>query len=470
MATKFKTVSATGATHRIFEGQLRVCASDSKKNYKMQVMLLNDEVTLNQWRYTRVAEHAHEAEDIPLLYSVINGKVGNSHDFEIVTDKFGNQYASFIGAESEHPYGWLPSVVNGEPNARMENIDGTDWLTATAYLPSFYNKEMIDELNKNGGRMPISIETLVTKSHMEGNIEVEDEYSIVGVTILGVSTTPAVPGANIRKLALNGQTLKELKLRVASLASADSNTEPQLNNKKQEKENRKSMKFLTMDDLNGKFNGYTPVKISGRTVALISDTGRFCSYTFLENEDTVVPERIEGIAVNCVFGEGDNAITVSGDELIGVYRSQLNAAQSALEKTTKETTEKINALEAKLNKMTEAENKRRREAVKAAIRDELKANQNCGVEIADNFCDDLLTDECIGKYAEMVDANDCFVGAERARECVGARCMERIRNGFKEQARRNAEQEHFSWANVIGKAAEGESDDDVDASVRNILG
>ena len=286
---KYKTGGANDGAHRVVEGQLRVCGVDDKKNYKLKLMLLNEKPNRNNWQYTNVAEHAREAEDIPLLYSVINGQVGNSHDFQIVTDEKGNQYASFIGAESEHPYGWVPGIINGRHNAQMETIDGVDWLTATAYLPAFYNTEMIKELEKNSGQMPISIETIVTKSHMDGKIEVEDEYSILGVTILGVTTAPAVAGANIRKLALKGEQLKEIKLRVASLINADSNTEPQ--NSKTKKGEGQTMRNL--EDLKDKFTGYTVLATNGTSVALLSDKGRTCSYTFLENEDTVVPERIK---------------------------------------------------------------------------------------------------------------------------------------------------------------------------------
>ena len=75
---KYRQVNTDGSAHRIFEGQLRVCSSDDKKNYKVKLMLLNEKVNRNNWQYTRVAEHAREAEDIPLLYSIV-GKCGSIH-------------------------------------------------------------------------------------------------------------------------------------------------------------------------------------------------------------------------------------------------------------------------------------------------------------------------------------------------------------------------------------------------------
>lgn len=457
---KYRQVNTDGSAHRIFEGQLRVCSSDDKKNYKVKLMLLNEKVNRNNWQYTRVAEHAREAEDIPLLYSVVGNKIGNSHDFEVVTDEKGNQYASFIGAESEHPYGWLPSVVDGHPNARMETIDGVEWLTATAYLPSFYNTEMIKELEKNGGQMPISIETLVSKFHMDGDVEVEDEYSIVGVTILGVTTTPAVAGANIRKLALKEGQLKELKLRVASLVSADSNNEPQTQ-QNSKKGVGKSMKILNLDDIRDKFEGYTVLGCNGLSVALLSDEGRTFKYTFQENEDTVVPSRIEAVAVNSVFGEGDGAVTISAEQLIGTEKSQLNAAKAALEKEVQKNAE----LTAKLNKMEEQETARRKEAVKAAIKSRLADNKHdCGYDLPDTLCDSLMTDECIGKYAGMVDEHGAFCGEKQAMCDVDALCMDEIRKENKAKAKNNG----FKWSNIRDGADESGASKGVMSSLARI--
>ena len=457
---KYRQVNTDGSAHRIFEGQLRVCSSDDKKNYKVKLMLLNEKVNRNNWQYTRVAEHAREAEDIPLLYSVVGNKIGNSHDFEVVTDEKGNQYASFIGAESEHPYGWLPSVVDGKPNARMETIDGVEWLTATAYLPSFYNTEMIKELEKNGGQMPISIETLVSKFHMDGDVEVEDEYSIVGVTILGVTTTPAVAGANIRKLALKEGQLKELKLRVASLVSADSNNEPQTQ-QNSKKGVGKSMKILNLDDIRDKFEGCTVLNCNGLSVALLSDEGRTFTYTFQENEDTVVPSRIEACAVNAVFGEGDGAVIVSAEQLIGTVKSQLNAAKAALEKEVQKNAE----LTAKLNKMEEQETARRKEAVKEAIKSRLADNKrDCGYDLPDTLCDSLMTDECIGKYAGMVDEHGAFCGEKQAMCDVDALCMDEIRKENKAKAKNNG----FKWSNIRDGADESGASKGVMSSLARI--
>lgn len=446
--SKFKTVSFEGAAHRIFTGQLRVCGSDQQKNYKLELMLLNEKTNENKWRYTHVAEHAREAENIPLLYSVINGKVGNSHDFEVLYDEQGNRYASFIGAESEHPYGWLPDTINGQPNARMANIDGTEWLTATAYLPSFYNPEMIRELEKNGGRMPISIETLVSKNHMDGDVEVEDEYSIIGVTILGVTTKPAVVGANIRKLALAEGQLNEMKLRVASLANADSNTEPQ-NSKTKKIQKEGATKIMKVKDLQeaNVFPNFTVLSVAEKNVALLSDKGTYFLSTAEQNgNDILVGAKVE-VYPNAMFENGDVKMSVPVDSIFTTLSERCNELTEQLEQKTKECQTVMNTLA----DMQEKEKARRKEAVKTAIKGRLaQFNENRPDEekLDEHACDSLLADADADKYTNLVDADGNFCGDKVACKDVDTLCVDK-QNAIQkekaeqaEQARANAKKMH----------------------------
>ena len=66
-------------------------------------------------------------------------------------------------------------------NPHIENIGGVDWVVAEGIFPTFYNKEFLDELDSNGGKMQISIETLVTKRRVVDGVEYEEEYEVVGV-------------------------------------------------------------------------------------------------------------------------------------------------------------------------------------------------------------------------------------------------------------------------------------------------
>lgn len=199
-------------------------------------------------------------------------------------------------------------------------------------------------------------------------------------------------------------------------------------------------KVRNLDDLRQMFPNYTVLSAKGQTVALRNEKGRCCSYTFLENEDTVVPERIEEIAVNAVFGEGDDAISVSAEQLVGDVQAQLNSTKTALDKATAENAE----LTAKINAMTEAERNRRKKAVETAVRQRVKQlKETSGCDIADNFCDDLLTDEALNEYADRVDKNKAFCGDTDAVKEVNARCMELVEKE-RERIKKNSET-HFAF-------------------------
>lgn len=221
------------------------------------------------------------------------------------------------------------------------------------------------------------------------------------------------------------------------------------------------MKILNLDDIRDKFEGYTVLGCNGLSVALLSDEGRTFKYTFQENEDTVVPSRIEAVAVNSVFGEGDGAVTVSAEQLIGTEKSQLNAAKAALEKEVQKNAE----LTAKLNKMEEQETARRKEAVKAAIKSRLADNKHdCGYDLPDTLCDSLMTDECIGKYAGMVDEHGAFCGEKQAMCDVDALCMDEIRKENKAKAKNNG----FKWSNIRDGADESGASKGVMSSLARI--
>ena len=466
--SKFKTISTENPARRVFaDGLLKVNSVDENKNYKVSLMLISEGRNRNGWVYEGLASNLEQFVNIPLLYSVIDGKVANSHDFEIKKDKNGETYASFIGAESEHIAGWISDKLpNGEPNAYLANIDGKQWVCVKeAFLPAYYNKEFIDELENNGGQMSISIETLVYKNRIVGDTEYEEQWKCVGVTILGRGVAPAVAGANIRKLSAFGEELRELKLRVASYYEQNFNM-----SRKTQKQNQNSKKGVTrtmakvrkIDDLRSLFPNHTVLGAKGQSVALLNEKGRCCSYTFQENENTVVPERIEEIAVNSVFGEGENAIDISAEELVGSVQAQLNSTKTALDDKTKECAE----LTAKINAMTEAEYERRKRLVERVIRETLKDNRrDYGDDIAEDFVDDLLTDECISNYARMED-KDGFCGDNNARTEVDARCMRKLRDISK--ARQNAAQHKFAWENG-GEGEEGKPESGIANAIDNIL-
>ncbi len=425
--SKFKTVSSANPARRVFaDGLLKVNSVDENKNYKVSLMLISEGRNRNGWVYEGLANSLMQFVNIPLLYSVIDGKIANSHDFELKKDKNGETYASFIGAESEHIAGWIADKLpNGEFNAYITNIDGKEWVCIKeALLPAYYNKEFIDELEKNNGQMSVSIETLVYKNRIVGDTEYEEEWKCVGVTILGRGVAPAVAGANIRKLSAYREEVEKIKLRVASYYEHKTQiNEPQTQNKQNNNKGvvkQMAKKTLHIEDLHSKFPDYKVLGVKGQTVALLNEKGRCCSYTFGENEETIIPERVVEIAVNAVFNDGDNAVEVSVEQLVGSVQAQLNATKEALDKKTTEAAE----LTAKINAMKEAEKLRRKKVVEKAIKDRIKyLKETSGYDIDDKICDDMLTNEKLEEYA-IIEENGTFCGDTKAVDLVSARCMD----------------------------------------------
>lgn len=425
---------------RIFtDGTIKVCATDRKKNYKVRLQMLNGLKNRNGWVYENIEKHLDEFADIPVLYSVIGNKVANGHDFEVKVDpKTGKKYASFIGATSEHMAGWIVETIgNGKKNVRIENIDGVEWVVAEAIFPTFYNKEFLDEMQANGNEMKISIETLVSKSRVEDGVEYEEEYEVVGVTVLGRGVAEAVAGANIRAASVAEDGFEKLRLRAASYYestdtdNADDNDDSA--QKVNEKEQKKTMsKVFNKEDLNAKFNGYTVLDVNGATVALLSDNGRFYSYTFGDGEETVIPEKIHENSVVAVIGEGEESVSVSGEQIATPLVAKINAFSKANEALTAD----VARLNAEVATLKENEKKRRIECVRKAINTRFNEIKNTYKEVEFKDCEkELCKDEKLAEYAECEKDGE-FCGEEVACKDVDALCMDSILNAKKDNSRK----------------------------------
>lgn len=458
---KYKTINSNDKIVS-FEGQLRLLSAKDGWLQKVEVRLLNEEENRNGWIYRNLDEHRKLFARTPILCAYVGDKIADGHNFTMRKDeKEGKEVPDFTAPDAERIVGYFAN----DEDIRIEFIDGKKWIVGVGTIFTWYNRQLVEKL-KSRGSLSVSIETLINEMHYEGKTEVFTKYQILGTTILNEKVNPAVVGANIKTLQFKGD-IQEFTMRVASFDKQQlglPNNEPQTQ-QNSKKGVGKSMKILNLDDIRDKFEGYTVLGCNGLSVALLSDEGRTFTYTFQENEDTVVPSRIEAVAVNSVFGEGDGAVTVSAEQLIGTEKSQLNAAKVALEKEVQKNAE----LTAKLNKMEEQETARRKEAVKAAIKSRLADNKrDCSYDLPDTLCDSLMTDECIGKYAGMVDEHGAFCGEKQAMCDVDALCMDEIRKENKAKAEQKAKNNGFKWSNIRDGADESGASKGVMSSLARI--
>ena len=459
--SKFKTVNSTGKIVS-FQGQLRLLAEKNGWLQRVEVRLLNSDLNRNGWIYQNLDEHRHLFAKTPLLCAYVGDKVGDGHNFSMRKDeKEGKEVPDFTAPDAERIVGYFAN----DEDIRIEYIDGKKWIVGVGTIFSWYNRQLVEKL-KERGELSVSIETLIDEMHYEGKTEVFTKYQILGTTILNEKVNPAVVGANIKTLQFKGD-IQEFTMRVASF------DEQQLglpNEPQTQKQNQNSKKGVTrtmakvrkIDDLRSLFPNHTVLGVNGQSVALLNEKGRCCSYTFQENENTVVPERIEEIAVNSVFGEGENAIDISAEELVGSVQAQLNSTKTALDKATEENTK----LTEKINAMTEAEYVRRKKVVEKAIRESLNENRaQYGADIDEHYCDDMLTDERLSNYAKMED-KDGFCGENAARTEVDARCMRKLREVNK--ARQNTAKPKYAWE-LGGEGYEDKPESGINTAIDNIL-
>lgn len=433
--------------YQSFTGKMRVLSQDEPFLYRVEIFLLNSLVNRNNWQYLNLDAHLGEFVDTPVLVAYVNGgqKVGDGHNFRMKKGQNGREYASFTDATAERIVGW----IRDREDVRIENIDGTDWIVATAYVWAWYAKELTDMLDVQGAEgMEVSIETLIEDMHMDGDTEVYDKYRILGTTILGKGVTPAVAGAHIRALSLE-EGLKELKLKVASYEDA-----------KKSKPIGRGLRMTNRQiaEVQSKFPDHRVLAASddGKRVALLTKDCRACAYVFADGETTVVPERIRDCSAVVSFATGEDMepVLLSVSELAESFvseRDSLQARLNAAEEAQKQAEEKLNA-------MIEAEKARR---VQAAI-DAVKAKFlefNNGVA-ADERANESILNEMLARvnenlYTDCLNEKGEWCGAEQACSELLAKCTEQMLAAKREKAARENSAKTVVWNRVMNNNGSG---------------
>lgn len=438
------------------DGILKLLSTGNSLIQEVELWLLNDKKNRNNWTYLNLEKHLSLFEDIPILIAYVNGKFGkeSGHNFREVRKADGTTYASFTDEDAEHIVG----RITDKKNVRIEVKDGTPWIVAKGQIWKWYAQELVAHLKEQGLEgQQISIETLIQeKTYDDQHDEVYTKWLPIGVTVLGCQE--AVEGAYIKTLSSLGiEQIREKTLRVASMYQENN---PQ-NTKNQKGVTKNTMK---VKDLKNLFPGFTVLAVNGKNVALLSEKGvPFISTAEKNGEDIAVGVKTE-IAVNAVFGEGENAVTVPVDAITEKMNAEIVSLQEQLTQEKKEKETAINSLEA----MQKAEKARRQSAVKEAIKRHLaEVKADTGADIADNECDSLMTDEKIAEYIECVDKDGKFCGEERACKDVDEICMSKIREQGKQK--QQAKMNRFAWDINKEEGEKKAGEDGIDLSIANIL-
>lgn len=449
--------------NRTVVGKLRVLETQNPKLYPVEIMALNSEVNRNNWQYINLQQHLNEFLDIPILTAYVMGGnvVGDGHNYNMKRDpRTGEEYASFTASDAERIVGWIPK---DQKNVRLETINGTEWVVVKGYIWAWYAKELVDQIARQGS-MEVSIETLVTDERKgENDVDIEEKYLVLGITILGNGVEPAVAGANIRTLSELSElrsNMAENILKAASYAGSEENpaegdpdddpnedpddedadgddtedesseTEPQNN---EQKGVNKSMTYLSrkeLAELGKKFPEYRVLAAvqdenGAIRVCLMAKDASTSIYKMDGMDATVVPENFRRVTakVNFILGEGCENAEIDACEMTESLAEEIATACD----NAKDLQDKLNAANERIKAMETAEKARRVQAAKSAAKvalDGMNANREAKAKFDEAILDPINADIDAGIYTERVNANGEWVGAAEVETRVKAACAD----------------------------------------------
>lgn len=421
-------------------GQVKVLQKISNYEFAVEFWLMRENVNRNNWNYKNLDKYYLTFVGRPILIAYVNGRVGDGHNYRVRRDpKTGEEYNSYTDATAERIVGTLS---DDPADFALVERDGNMWIKAKGKLFAFYNKELTDYIVQ-AGSMDVSVETLVSKSYKDGKVEVMTEWEGLAVTILGNGVNPAIPGASIAKLAAMQEEFKTLKLRAAALHTAAEKGSATKN----EKGLRTTMNKRMMEQMQAKFPNHKVLSMSedGMNVALLDGSGNLFGYTFKADDNGEVTERRIAplAAAHIVLSVGEVELNADVADVV----DYTVAATKTTDGNVKQLSEDLNAAKEQIRAMQEAENLRRVEACKAAVKATLDSfNANRADKVAEEAIKAIETDIEGGVYTGCCDKDGKWTGEEQVRRAVLAVCGEAVMEADRRQA--ESHKSAFAWNNA----------------------
>lgn len=441
--------------YRNIEGEIRLLEKESDFIFPIEIWAYNDKLTLNGWRFANLDAHREAWAGVPILVAYVKGgtQVGDGHNQTTRKDRDGNNYQSFTDATAERIVG---ATSDETADIRLESDGDNKWLVAKANLWRWYARELTDKIERDavqGGVMSVSIEALVTESHMEGDVEVEDSYVPLGITILGDGVAPAVPGAHVAMLTEMESEFKELKLRAASYLNQDPADKPQNepDNNPTDKGvishmrlSKQQLKALQAKFTDHKLLAAEQYEDGSVFICMMAANGSAATYTMASLDESIVPERIEAVNAQVHFcaGEGKEDLCIDASDMTECAAESMkecSARADSAEAELKECKETI-------SKMVAAENARRLTAAKAKATATLEAFNANREDKVDTKCLEALSKDIeAGKFTALCDENGAWTGESAIEKEVKALCADAVMEMDKKNATRT---EPMTWGSV----------------------
>lgn len=440
-------------TYRSIKGEIKLLEQTNDFLFPIEIWAYNDKLTLNGWRFTNLEEHREKWTGIPVLCAYVNGghTIGSGHNQQTKRTKDGEEYQSFVAADSERIVG---ATSDEENDIRIESDGENKWLVAKATLYRWYARELTDYIVSEavqGGFMEVSIEALVTESHMEGDVEVEDAYVPLGITLLGRGVAPAVPGAHVAMLTEMESEFMELKLRAASYQNqSDTENKPENPDKKGMSASMKLSK-KQRGELQPKFGDNKLLAAEqfddGSVLAcMMTPTGATAVYLMESIDDAVYDEKIQIVNAQVHFcADGKEDVCVDACDLTELAAENAKECLDRAECAEKE----LKECKAEIDRMVAIENARRLSAGKKAAADALDAfNSNRDEKVSADALKALSEDIEAGKFTALCDENGVWNGDNAIVEKVLAICAKADMDYQKKLAEKRAEFKPMSWGSM----------------------
>ena len=411
-------------TLRTLTGKLKVLNRSGDYLFPVELWLLNDLRNRNDWRYEGVENSAAKFLGKPILTAYVGGKVGDGHNFQMQTDENGDPAPSFTGPTDERIVG---SISEDQGDVRIEKTGGATWVVGVGTIFAWYAKELVRKLREyaeQGREIPVSIETLVSKSRMENGVEVEEEFEVLGVTILGDHVTPAVAGARIAALSQMESEFRELKVRAASYAK---NKTLQKGSKNMSVYTKKQLETLQAR-VGSKWHVMAAAEDeTGIHVALRNDNYDFARYDFVDGTDAFAESKLTSCAAAVDFGIGTPVDLAPVLDEITRLNAELTTARDEVAKK-----------DSQIAAMNATENKRRQNEAKEIARRTLAAfNANREEKVADNCIESVLNEIECGSYTAMTDKDGLWCGGASVENAVYAICARKVQECDQANAEKN---------------------------------
>ena len=434
-----------------YVGELRVLEQINPYEFAFEADILRTgPVQGGRWEFANLEKNYMSFAGRPVLIAYVGSRVGDGHNAsERVDTSTGERYRSFTDSTAERIIG---TIGEEDDDLSLYEQDGYQWLKAKGRIWKYYAKEAVDTIVRTG-RMDVSIEAEVHDIREVEGREVYDNWTGIGLTILGEGVDPAVPGANIRALADMEEEFESMKLRVASLVKENAN-KPQKSSTKKGLNNFMNFSKPQHKELQEKFGAEVKVldarKLSDDTTRVMlmrkSDFA-FLSYDMGANETAISPEKYIARAAYITFAaeEGEEQMCADAGETICEECAEANAAKECAENRAECAEKELTAAKETIAKMEAAENSRRLSAAKAKATATLEAfNANRADKVDVKALEALNKDIEAGKFTALCDENGVWTGENAIEEKVLSLCATAVM----EIDRKHAASEPMTWGNV----------------------